>query len=107
MIDLQGLFTDPHDPWVIEVFDFMEQRSGERPIPRGAPYFTDASYLSPAYGGAPTVILGPGDAELAHQTDESCSIARLEQSVELYRELIRRWPAHRRLAAPLRTSAVC
>ena len=107
MIDLQGLFTDPGDPWVIEVFDLIKERTGERPVPRGAPYFTDASYLSPAYGGVPTIILGPGDAELAHQTDESCSIARLEQSVELYRELISRWSARGRLAAQIKTSAVC
>jgi succinyl-diaminopimelate desuccinylase len=58
---------------------------------RGAPYFTDASALTPAYGGAPTVILGPGEMELAHQTDEYCRVDRLEQAVELYVEIARRW----------------
>ena len=52
---------------------------------------TDASALTPAMGSAPTVIIGPGETELAHQTDEYCLVERLEQSVEIYAELIRRW----------------
>lgn len=107
IIDLQGLFTDPHDPWVAEVFDLMERLLGERPVPRGAPYFTDASYLTPAYGGAPTIILGPGDTEQAHQTNESCSVARLEESVDVYRQLIRLWSGRCRERVALKTSAVC
>ena len=34
---------------------------------REAPYFTDASALNAAYGGPPTVILGPGELEMAHK----------------------------------------
>jgi succinyl-diaminopimelate desuccinylase len=37
------------------------------------------------------VILGPGEMELAHQTDEYCRVDRLEQAVELYVEIARRW----------------
>jgi succinyl-diaminopimelate desuccinylase len=60
-------------------------------VARAVPYFTDAAALTPAYGGAPTVILGPGELTLAHQTDEYCEIARLEQAVEVFTELTRRW----------------
>ena len=66
-------------------------QSHTRPAVRGVPYFTDAAALTPAYGGPPTVILGPGEMELAHQTDEYCRVDRLEQSVELYVEIARRW----------------
>jgi succinyl-diaminopimelate desuccinylase len=38
--------------------------------PRTAPYFTDASALTPAFNNPPTIILGPGEAAKAHQTDE-------------------------------------
>ncbi|HEX9818492.1 MAG TPA: M20/M25/M40 family metallo-hydrolase [Methylomirabilota bacterium] len=74
-----------------EVFDVVAPVLGRRPEVKAAPYVTDASALTPAYGGAPTVILGPGELGLAHQTDEWCSIERIEQAVEVYAELARRW----------------
>ena len=51
----------------------------------------DASALKPAYQGAPTVILGPGELALAHQTDEYCLVDRVQQAVEVYAEIGRRW----------------
>ena len=62
------------------VFAVMGPLIGETPEPRGLAYFTDAAALSPAYGKPPTIICGPGDAEQAHRTDESCSVAALEAS---------------------------
>ena len=47
--------------------------------------------VSAVYAGAPTVVLGPGEPQQAHQTDEYCSITRILQSVEIYEELIRDW----------------
>ena len=55
------------------------------------PFATDAGYLTPAYGDPPTVILGPGETEQAHKTDEWCSLTRIEQATELYAELIAAW----------------
>lgn len=90
-IDAQSIWTDPVDPWVQQIFDLTTPVLGSRPIPRAAPYFTDASELTPAFGNPPTVILGPGELELPHQTDEYCRIERIEQAVELYTEIARRW----------------
>ena len=59
--------------------------------PRGLAYFTDAAALSPAYGTPPTIICGPGDADQAHRTDESCSMAALEAAAEGFFEIARRW----------------
>ena len=42
-------------------------------------------------GGPPAVILGPGEPKLAHQTDEWCSMARIEQSVDAFATIMRRW----------------
>jgi succinyl-diaminopimelate desuccinylase len=44
--------------------------------------------LQPAYGNAPTVILGPGQPEMAHQTDEFCYVNKLEESVNIYKNII-------------------
>jgi len=56
-----------------------------------ATYFTDASALTPAMGKPPTVILGPGEAAMAHQTDEYCVVARIDEAVTAYREIIEGW----------------
>ena len=87
----ESLWTDPDHPWIRETFEIAERIAGIPSAVRAAPYFTDASALTPAYGGAPTIILGPGEMALAHQTDEYCLVERCEQAVELYLELIRRW----------------
>lgn len=90
-VDLPPVSTDPGDPWVAEVFGVMAPLVGERPEPRGLAYFTDAAALTPAYGTPPTVICGPGDADQAHQTDESCSVELLDTGAEGIFEIARRW----------------
>ncbi len=91
LVDVGGVYTDPGDAWMREVFDIMGRILGETPEPRAAPYFTDAAVLTPAYGGVPTVILGPGELAMAHRTDEYCVVERIDQAVEAYVEIARRW----------------
>jgi succinyl-diaminopimelate desuccinylase len=93
LVNVSSLRADPADPWVKEVLDASALRLGARPALQSAPYFTDASELTPALGGVPTVILGPGELHLAHQTDEWCLVARIEEAAEMYRELATRWMA--------------
>ena len=88
---LDPVDTDPGDAWAGSVFEVMEPLIGEAPSPRGLAYFTDAAALSPAYGSPPTIICGPGDAEQAHRTDESCSMSALEAAAEGFFEISRRW----------------
>ena len=59
--------------------------------PGPVPFATDAGYLTPAYGGPPTVIIGPGETEQAHKTDEWCSLTRIDQATELYADLAAAW----------------
>ena len=61
------------------------------PIDWRSPQFTDAAALSQAYRAPPTVILGPGEPQMAHQTDEYCTVDRIHQAVGAYQEIIRRW----------------
>jgi succinyl-diaminopimelate desuccinylase len=91
LIDVEGVWTEPDDPWVQDVFDVVAPVLGARPAGRTAPYFTDASLLAPAYGNPPTLVLGPGELALAHQTDEYCVVERVIRAAELYREIARRW----------------
>lgn len=91
LLDIEAVYTAPENPWVQDVFDVMQTFLGNRPDPRVATYFTDAAALNLAYGAPPTVILGPGEAQMAHQTDEYCMIDRVAQSVAAYEEIARRW----------------
>ena len=84
--DLPPVWTEPGEAWVRRVFEICKAHE-----PRTAPYMTDAANLLKVYRGAPTVVLGPGEAAMAHQTDEYCSMERIRQSVALYEALIRDW----------------
>ena len=89
--DLSPVWTEPQQEWVQRVFEICRPYIGEAPEARTAPYMTDAANLLKAYGGAPTVVLGPGEAAMAHQTDEYCSMERIRQAVAIYEALIRDW----------------
>lgn len=91
IVDVEAVWTDPQDAWMRRVFAIMAPLLGEAPVVKGATYFTDASALTPAMGGLPTVILGPGEAAMAHQTDEYCLVSRIDQAVEAYRQIIEDW----------------
>jgi succinyl-diaminopimelate desuccinylase len=91
ILDVGGVHTDAQDAWVADVFDVMTPILGETPRARGVSYFTDAAALRPAYGDPPTVVLGPGEPQMAHQTDEYCHAERIREAVTAYEEIIRRW----------------
>ena len=47
-------------------------------------YFTDASALSAAIGDPPVIVLGPGEASMAHRTDEYCEMTRIAEATKLF-----------------------
>lgn len=78
MIDLPAVSTDPADPRAARVAAEL----GHAGAPGYASYFTDASVLVPALrdpdrGDPAVLVYGPGDPELAHVTDETCSAANI------------------------------
>jgi succinyl-diaminopimelate desuccinylase len=89
--DMNAVWTEPEQDWVQRVFEITGRTLGVKPEPRAQTYNTDAGNLLKVYKGAPTVVLGPGEPQLAHQTDEYCSMERIRQSVAIYEELIRDW----------------
>ncbi len=91
MVDLPGVFTDENDEWAAQVRTVVREITGIDCDFGTAKYFTDASILTPSLNGAPTLVLGPGDADLAHVTDEYVRVEALHQAVTVYRRLIENW----------------
>jgi succinyl-diaminopimelate desuccinylase len=89
--DVAAIYSDPAQAWVQHVFDITASAVGTRPEPRAATYFTDGAVLRNVYRDVPMLVLGPGQPELAHQTDEYCLVDRIEQAVDVYHELIATW----------------
>jgi len=57
VVDVESVWTDP--PWMREVFGICADVQDTAAIVEAAPYFTDASALTPALGGVPTVMSVP------------------------------------------------
>jgi succinyl-diaminopimelate desuccinylase len=92
IVDTPPLYTPPQDEWVQRVFAACTPFLGARPEPRTITFSTDGADLKRGFGGTlPAVVLGPGEPQLAHQTDEWCSMTRIDQSVDLFRTLMRDW----------------
>jgi succinyl-diaminopimelate desuccinylase len=89
--NLKPVWTAPEQEWIQRVFEICKPYVGEQPAARTAPYMTDAANLLKVYAAAPTVVLGPGEAAMAHQTDEYASQERTRQAVAIYESLIGDW----------------
>jgi succinyl-diaminopimelate desuccinylase len=92
LTDLPGVYTDPNDPFVRCVVDVTRRVTGDTTAPGTTSYFTDAAAFCARPDAPPCVILGPGNPDMAHRTDEYCDVAMIHQAVDLYRDLIRVWP---------------
>ena len=88
LVNMKAVSTSPIDPFVLLVYDVCGVDHSDNRYPLSLPYLTDGSVLQPFYKGSPTIILGPGQPEMAHQTDEFCYIQKLEESVNLYKKII-------------------
>ena len=73
------------------VFDVMTPMLGAPPRPARGDLLHRCRGSQSSLQQSPTVILGPGEPQMAHQTDEYCVLDRIEQSVAAYQEIIRRW----------------
>jgi succinyl-diaminopimelate desuccinylase len=75
--------TSPDEPVVQSFYDIVAEVAGERPVPKGVRYYTDAVAFVPALK-APMIICGPGDAKLAHQPNEHVEVSKLVQAARIY-----------------------
>jgi succinyl-diaminopimelate desuccinylase len=68
IVDVGAVWTDPSSPWIKEVYEIMRDVTCEDggSGPRTAPYFTDASALTPALD-PPTIIVQAKRRKLARR----------------------------------------
>ncbi len=59
---------------------------GLSPEPVGVPFGSDASKL--ANVAIPSIILGPGNIDQAHTSQEYVELLQLEQAFEVYRQIM-------------------
>ena len=88
LLDVPPLSTDPTHDAIRRIFELCAPYHAEPLAQRAVPYFTDGSVLVPVSGNPPTIILGPGEPQLAHKTDEYCVIERIDAAVEIYRSVL-------------------
>lgn len=87
LVDLEPVATDERDPFIQMVYNVCGI-DRDKITYKALPYLTDGSVLQTIYKRVPVVILGPGHPGLAHQTDEYCSLDKLEQAVDIYKNII-------------------
>ncbi len=88
LVDLKAVSTNENNPFVDVVYRACNVDRDSNEFPKALPYLTDGSVLQSAFKGVPTIILGPGEPQMAHQTDEFIFIDKLKQSVEIYKKII-------------------
>lgn len=88
LVDLPAISSDENADFVTMVYEACGIASDADGFPKSLPYLTDGSVLQKAYAGVPTIILGPGQMEMAHQTDEFCYVDKLEKAVEIYKNIL-------------------
>ena len=88
LVDLPGSSCPPDAPVVTAALAALAECGLPQTRPGAANYFTDASVFR-AVGGD-ILILGPGRAAEAHQTDENIEIAAFLAAIDIYRGIIAR-----------------
>lgn len=85
-IDMPPVLTADADPF----FQAVSRAASGRTADGGATFFSDASVFQPHYG-CPTILLGPGEPDQAHQVDEYCHVTRLIEAEAIYGRVIDSW----------------
>ena len=91
IVSVDGIWVEPDNDWVQKVFSIAEKLLNETPKPRAVSYFTDGPALAKYSKNPPTLVIGPGEAAQAHQTDEYCFLNKIEQATEFYKQITRTW----------------
>jgi succinyl-diaminopimelate desuccinylase len=84
--DYPAVGTDPESRLVRVAGHVLSGVLGAVPKLTAVSYFSDGSVLQPPTG-VPTLLCGPGDPNLAHQTDERLSVRSLEQAADFFTRL--------------------
>ena len=91
IVDTPVLYSEPDNEWIQSIFDVMTPFIAGRPTPKTIQFSTDGADLKRAFDNPPTVVVGPGEPVMAHQTDEWCDVSRIEQSIDAYTTIMKNW----------------
>lgn len=91
IIDVQGFYTPATNARIQHVYQRCQEINGVMPQEKTVSFFSDASALKEVIGDPPTVVLGPGQPEMAHQTDEFCYVQKITDATQLFEQLICDW----------------
>ena len=89
MVDLNAISTSEDLPLVKLATKICGVDYNGEGAKKAAPYLTDAAVLVPWLNNVPTLILGPGEPSMAHQTDEFCYVHKLGEAVDIYKKIIK------------------
>jgi len=88
LVDLPPVSSSESSPFVQLVYTVCNIDPDKDLLRKSLSYLTDGAVLQQLYEGVPTVILGPGQPEMAHQTDEFCYTSKIEEAVTIYKNII-------------------
>lgn len=86
-LTLPPVLTPSDDPWIAHV----SAATGGRTPRLTMNYFTDAAVLARGLGHPPVCLMGPGDANRAHQVDEWCGVDAIDTAMHAYLSIIDQW----------------
>ena len=72
------------------VADAFKNVQGVEPIVEASPWGTDGGYLS-TVGNIPTLVFGPGETKLAHDTNEYIEVDKMMAAAEIIALTILEW----------------
>ena len=77
-------------PFVTMSQAVIQDEFNKRVEPKGVNFYTDAAIFLPSTN-LPAILYGPGDAEMAHQPNESVSVDRMAEAITFYAAIIERY----------------
>jgi len=86
--NLNAISTSEETDFIKMVFDILKVDTTDNHVRKSANFLTDASVFKPYFKDVPTLILGPGEPEMAHQTDEFCYVDKIKRAVSIYSTII-------------------
>lgn len=89
--DVPSIYTEPDNPWIKTIFELLSSQLNNAIQPSIITYGTDASYLKEGLNQPPTIVLGPGEPQLAHKTNEYCSVKKITDAKNIFLDMIKQW----------------
>ncbi|HLS07520.1 ArgE/DapE family deacylase [Lentibacillus sp.] len=91
--DQSPVKTSSEDPFVQLVQDVVKASDGSAEL-GGVTAYTDGSQFIHANNKFPIVVLGPGETSTAHQPDEYVEVDKYLDSINLYKEIAKKFLAY-------------